>query len=100
MVNREFDLILYGATGFTGRHAVKYLSANAPAGLRWAIAGRNHAKLEALQAGVPAFCAEGGNAPSIHDFVKRSRILISTAGPFELYSNAVVDACVRLGTTI
>ncbi len=98
MADREFDVILFGATGFTGRQAVKYLSLKAPACLKWAIAGRDQTKLEALQVGVPTFVSDASRVPSIDDFVRRTRIVISTAGPFELYSDLVVDACARLRT--
>jgi short subunit dehydrogenase-like uncharacterized protein len=95
---REFDVVLFGATGFTGRQAVKYFSRHAPADVRWAIAGRNLQKLEALDAGVPAIVAHSADRASIDAFVRRTRIVLSTAGPFELYSDAVVDACVRFGS--
>ena len=47
---REIDVALFGATGFTGGLTAEYLAANAPAGLRWALVGRNRAKLEAVRA--------------------------------------------------
>ena len=49
----DFDVVLYGATGFVGRQTVAYFARHAPSGLRWAIAGRDRAKLEALVAQVP-----------------------------------------------
>jgi short subunit dehydrogenase-like uncharacterized protein len=95
---REFDIILYGASGFTGRQCVKYFAQNAPQEVRWAIAGRDRVRLDRLAAGVPVFVADSLEATSIDEFVGRTRIVLSTAGPFQLYSDAVVDACVRLGT--
>jgi short subunit dehydrogenase-like uncharacterized protein len=95
---REFDVVLYGATGFTGRQAVRYFSRFAPVDLRWAVAGRDKPKLDALQAGVPAIVAGPDNRASVDALVGRTRIVLSTAGPFELYSDSVVDACVRFGT--
>ena len=95
---REFDVVLYGATGFTGRQAVKYFSQHAPADVRWAVAARDLAKLRALEAGVPAIVADSADRASIDAFVRHTRIVLSTAGPFELYSDAVVDACVRLNS--
>ena len=50
MVEREFDVILYGASGFTGRQTVAYFREHAPTGLRWAIAGRNEKKLRSVAA--------------------------------------------------
>ena len=93
----EFDVILYGATGFTGRQCVRYFLQHAPAGVRWAIAARDRAKLDRLDAGVPAMTADSADQASIDAFVRRTRIVLSTAGPFQLYSDAVVDACVRRG---
>jgi len=94
---REFDVVLYGASGFTGRQAVRYFSQRVPATVRWAIAGRDRSKLEALEAGVPVIVASSADPKSIDGFVRRTRIVLSTAGPFELYSEPVVDACVRFG---
>ena len=95
---RDFDVVLYGATGFTGRQCVKYFSRQAPPGLRWALAGRDRTKLDRLETGVPAMVADPYDQLSIDAFVRRARIVLSTAGPFELYSDAVVDACVRFGS--
>jgi short subunit dehydrogenase-like uncharacterized protein len=66
--------------------------------LRWAVAGRDRSKLDRLDAGVPVIVADSVDQASIDAFVRRSRIILSTAGPFELYSDAVVDACVRFGS--
>ena len=95
---REFDIVLYGATGFTGRQCVKYFLRHAPPELRWAIAGRSRVKLDQLQANVPAIVADGADPQAVDAMVRRTRIVLSTAGPFELYSSAVVDACVRFGS--
>jgi short subunit dehydrogenase-like uncharacterized protein len=95
---RDFDVILYGATGFTGRQTVAYFAQHAPSGLRWAIAGRNRAKLEALNAQVPIMAADSADQPAIDAIVQRTRVLLTTAGPFALYGTGVVDACVRFGT--
>jgi short subunit dehydrogenase-like uncharacterized protein len=94
---RDFDIILYGATGFTGRQSVQYFQQHAPPGLRWAIAGRDRSRLDRLSAGVPAIVADSSDASTIDALVRRTRIVVSTAGPFELYSDAVVHACVRFG---
>jgi short subunit dehydrogenase-like uncharacterized protein len=95
-MSRDFDVILYGATGFTGRQAVAYFRKNAPADLRWAIAGRNKGKLEALDAQVPVLVAGSANQAEIDAVVSRTRVLLTTAGPFALYGTGFVDACVRL----
>ena len=92
------DVVLYGATGFTGRQTAEYFASNAPAGLRWAIAGRNAAKLEMVRArtGAPAVeVADSGDAAAIDRLVARTRVLLTTAGPFAQYGTPVVEACVR-----
>lgn len=91
---RTFDLVAFGATGFTGRQAVRYLEAHAPAGLRWAAAGRDRRKLEAL--GAPAIVVADGDDPASVDALAASaRVVLSTAGPFAKYGTSLVDACVR-----
>lgn len=98
MPDRDFDVILYGATGFTGRQTVRYFAEHAPSSLRWAIAGRNVAKLEALDAKVPHFAADSSDQPALDALAARTRVILSTAGPFALYSDGLVDACVRQQT--
>jgi short subunit dehydrogenase-like uncharacterized protein len=97
-LSRDFDVILYGATGFTGRQTVAYFQKYAPADLRWATAGRNKGKLEAHNAQVPVLVAGSQDQSEIDAVVSRTRILLSTAGPFALYGTGFVDACVRFGT--
>lgn len=97
MTEKRFDLVLYGATGFVGRQAVAYFREHAPRDLRWAIAGRDPAKLQALGAGVPILIADAGDGDQLDDLVGSTRVLASTAGPFRLHSDPLVEACVRLG---
>jgi short subunit dehydrogenase-like uncharacterized protein len=101
-LERDFDIIVYGASGFVGKRAVRYLAACAAAnGLRWAIAGRDRAKLEPLAAAagdVPVFVADANDGGAIDAFTARTRVVLAMAGPFSLYAGKVVDACVRLGT--
>ena len=102
MPDRELDVVLYGATGFTGRQTVQYFAKNAPSDLRWAIAGRNRAKLDALLAtlnlNVPVLVAGSADQNAIDAMMSRTRVLLSTAGPFALYGTGIVDACVRFKT--
>jgi short subunit dehydrogenase-like uncharacterized protein len=97
-MSRDFDIVLYGATGFTGRQTVAYFTQHAPSDLRWAIAGRNREKLEALHASVPVLVADSSNQSQIDDMIRRTRVILSTAGPFALYGTGIVDACVRFQT--
>lgn len=102
---RDYDVLLYGAGGFTGRQTVAYFAAHAPDGLRWAIAGPRRHTLEAARDAAGASLSDSDLivAPSqdqsaVDAAVARSRIVLSTAGPFALYGTPVVDACVRFGS--
>ena len=105
MTSRDYDVVLYGAGGFTGRQTVAYFAAHAPAGLRWAIAGPRRHTLEAARtaAGVrlddgDLIVAASQDQAAVDGLVARTRVVLSTAGPFALYGTPVVDACVRFGT--
>lgn len=98
MPERDFDVVLYGASGFTGRQTVQYFAEHAPDGMRWAIAGRNEEKLENLRAGIPVLIADAMDQPRIADLVSRTRVLLTTAGPFSVNGDRIVGACVTAGT--
>jgi short subunit dehydrogenase-like uncharacterized protein len=103
MSDRPYDVVLYGASGFVGKQTVEYFSHHAtPAGVRWAIAGRNHQKLEAVRdeigVAVDVLVADSQDQPAIDAIVSQTCVLLTTAGPFALYANALVDACVRFKT--
>jgi short subunit dehydrogenase-like uncharacterized protein len=102
MSDRDFDIIVYGATGFVGRRAVKYLADVATrTPLRWAIAGRDSAKLAALadlSGHVETIVAEAHDDVAIDALVPRAKVILAMAGPFAKYSDKIVDACVRFGT--
>ena len=104
MTPRTYEVVLYGASGFTGRQTAAYFAAHAPWGLRWAIAGRDRGRLEAVRRLLPAghavdvLVADGADQPAIDAMVASTRVLLSTAGPFAVYGNGVVEACVRLRT--
>ncbi len=94
---KEFDVVLYGASGFTGRQTAEYFQKHAPANLRFAIAGRNQAKLEAVhrELGLPP--TVGVIAADITAMVARARIVLTTAGPYTLYGAGIVRACAEAG---
>jgi short subunit dehydrogenase-like uncharacterized protein len=106
MSQRQYDVVLYGASGFTGRQTVQYFAGNThPSQLRWAIAGRNRQALEAARthAGENAqsadvLVADAQDQPAVDAIVSKTRILVSTAGPFSLYGSKIVDSCVRYKT--
>ena len=105
--NREFDVIVWGATGFTGKLVAEYLLRQYGAGadLSWAIAGRNETKLEALRhelgdaaASVPILTADSADRASLQQLATRTRVVLTTVGPYALYGSELVDACVEAGT--
>lgn len=95
--DRDFDLVLQGATGFTGRIAAAELARRAPAELRWGIAGRDRERVEALagELGVPSLVADGLDPEAIDTLAASSRVVISCAGPFARYGDELVRACAR-----
>ncbi|RDD85139.1 trans-acting enoyl reductase family protein [Streptomyces parvulus] len=97
-MSREFDLIVFGATGFTGRRAVRYLHDHAPDSLRWAVAGRDRARLEEVADGRPAIVADALLPSGPAEIAARTRVVLNLAGPFRRYGDPLVAACVERGT--
>ena len=105
---RELDLVLFGATGFTGRLTAEYLARHAPDGLRWGLAGRNQSKLEGVRehlstidpalAELPLLRAEVEDDVSLKDVATRARVVITTVGPYLTYGEPLVAACAVAGT--
>jgi short subunit dehydrogenase-like uncharacterized protein len=105
---RQHDIVLFGATGFTGGLTADYLAANGPEGLRWALAGRNQAKLEAVAArlatsnsSAPApelIVADAGDRAALDAVARSTRVVITTVGPYILYGEPLVAACAAAGT--
>jgi short subunit dehydrogenase-like uncharacterized protein len=101
---RPYDVVLFGAGGFVGAQTVHYFARHAPAGLRWAIAGSSADRLAAAKARagvgdeVPALVVDGRDATAVDHLASRTRVVLSSAGPFALYSDAIVGACVRRRT--
>jgi short subunit dehydrogenase-like uncharacterized protein len=106
--DRELDLVLFGATGFTGRLTADYLARHAPPGLRWGLAGRNRARLEGVRdhlAGlddrlgdIPLLAADVTDEVSLKDVANRARVVITTVGPYLQYGEPLVAACAEAGT--
>lgn len=103
---KEFDIVVHGATGFTGRLVVEYLMARYPAGsgLRWAMGGRSAEKLAAVRdeigapANTPLVVTEGTDPASLKALTDRTRLVLTTVGPYQLYGNELVAACAASGT--
>ncbi len=97
MATREFDLVLFGATGFTGKLVAEYLASSADKP-RWAIAGRNADKLKALGLDVPTLVVDALDAAAMNDLAKRTKVICTTVGPYAKYGSEVVAACAANGT--
>lgn len=102
MTDREFDVVLFGATGFTGGLTADYLAAHAGAGTRWAIAGRNLAKLEAVRdrlgGDVGVLVADAGDPASLARIAASTKAVATTVGPYIRYGEPLVAACAVAGT--
>jgi short subunit dehydrogenase-like uncharacterized protein len=108
MTDREHDLVLFGATGFTGALTAEYLARHAPANCRWALAGRDQGKLEALRrrlvkinaalGSLPLLPADVTDAGSLKAVAESTRVLITTVGPYVHYGEPLVAACAESGT--
>ncbi len=106
--DRAHDLVLFGATGFTGGLTAEYLAAHAPTHCRWALAGRNRTKLEALRnrlvtinpacADLPLLHADTGDPASLRAVADSAKVVITTVGPYLTYGEPLVEACVDAGT--
>ena len=103
----DLDVIVWGATGFTGRLVVKYLLERygVDKTLRWAIAGRSQARLDALKTemGKPAcdlsvITADSHDPDTLRTLVSQTRVIITTVGPYARYGSELVAACVENGT--
>ncbi len=104
---REFDIIVYGASGFTGRLVAEYLASQYGVGgdaPNWAMAGRSKEKLASVRdeigapAETPLVVADADDAQSIEEMVKRTKVVLTTVGPYQLYGSDLVAACARHGT--
>ena len=99
---RPHDIVVFGATGFTGQLVVRHLAHAAPAGVRWAIAGRSLDKLAqvAKDAGVdvPMLRVDVGDPASLLSMAQSTRVVLTTVGPYAKYGAALVSSCAREGT--
>jgi short subunit dehydrogenase-like uncharacterized protein len=105
VAERAFDVVLFGATGFTGEQVAHYLADASCGRLRWALAGRNREKLDRLKARLigrhasPALLiADAGNPESLRALVSGTLVVITTVGPYLEHGEALVGACAEYGT--
>src|SRR5688572_8529210 len=100
---RPFDLVIFGATGFTGALTAEYLARNGPPGLKWALVGRNRDKLEAVRARLAdideglakleLLIADASDAAALADVASQTRVVITTVGPYLHHGEPLVAAC-------
>jgi short subunit dehydrogenase-like uncharacterized protein len=101
----KFDIVVYGATGFTGQLVAEYLATHyrVDKQLRWAMAGRSLDKLRSVRdaigasADTPLIVADSSNVASLKAMIGQTRLVISTVGPYQLYGNDLLAACAESG---
>lgn len=105
-MSKEFDVIIYGATGFTGRLVAEYMAQTYGVGgdVRWAMAGRSEEKLAAVRdeigapADTPFVSADASDPAALKAMVERTACVLTTVGPYQIYGNELLAACVEAGT--
>ena len=104
MNGRDLDVVVFGATGVTGRGVAAYLAGRAAeTGLRWAAAARDAGRLEQVLGGLgvsapETISADVGDPASLAAMAARTRVVLDLVGPYTLYGRPVIEACVRAGT--
>ena len=107
MAQTEFDIVVYGATGYTGRLVAEHFLreyGDGPDAPRWAMAGRSEEKLQSVRGAIGAdtdvalIVADADDPASLEAMCRRTRVVLSTVGPYQLYGDALVAACVATGT--
>ncbi|MEC8633859.1 MAG: saccharopine dehydrogenase NADP-binding domain-containing protein [Pseudomonadota bacterium] len=101
-IQREFDIVVYGATGFTGALVAEYLH-EAHGKIKWAVAGRSQTKLDALKQrlgapDLPTLVADSDSEEDMTRLAAHSRVIISTVGPYARYGTTLIEACAAKGT--
>lgn len=103
-MNREFDVVVWGATGFTGRLVAEFLyKTYGSQDLRWAMGGRSQSKLESVRQlvadeSVPIVVADSQNSEQLNQLAQRTRVICTTVGPYGIYGSKLVEACVENNT--
>ena len=105
-MDKTFDVIIFGATGFTGRLVAEYLNTTYGVGgsVRWAMAGRSAAKLAEVRDALgidktlPLLVADASDTNALAALVKQTRVVLTTVGPYQLYGEPLIRACAAAGT--
>ena len=103
---REFDVVIFGATGFTGKLVAEYFQAQYgnDDNVKWAVAGRNEAKLNGVKKelgiseSVASIVADGDDDDALDALTKRTAVVLTTVGPYQIYGEKLLSACVDNGT--
>lgn len=103
---RELGIVVYGATGYTGKLVTEYLNTEygVNGAVSWAMAGRSLEKLEAtrdelgVSSEIPLVVADASDPASVKSMVERAQVVLTTVGPYQLYGNDLVAACAAAGT--
>jgi short subunit dehydrogenase-like uncharacterized protein len=103
---REFDVVIFGATGFTGKLVAEYFQAEygSDDNVSWAIAGRNESKLQQVKEelgisdSVTSIVADGDDDAALDALTKRTQVVLTTVGPYQIYGEKLLSACVENGT--
>ncbi|EGP09028.1 saccharopine dehydrogenase [Bradyrhizobiaceae bacterium SG-6C] len=106
MTQPKFDIVVYGASGFTGKLVAEYLAAQygPGSGLSWAMAGRSRDKLAAVRDEIgapkdtPLIETDASDPASLKAMVEQARAILTTVGPYQLYGSELVAACAASGT--
>ena len=106
--DRTYDIVIMGASGFTGRLVAEYLLGHGPQGLRWAMAGRNATKLEEVRtelatrfpaaADIPILTADSLDPAAMNNLAQQTTVVATTVGPYAKYGEPLVAACAANGT--
>src|ERR1041385_6071640 len=105
--HKQYDLVLFGATGFTGSPGADYLAEHAPPAARWALAGRSETKLRAVRdrlaathphlKELPLLTADATDPAALRELAMSTRVVISTVGPYLHHGEPLVAACAQAG---
>lgn len=105
---RQYDIILLGATGYTGKLTAEYITSSLPTNIKWAVAGRNQSKLQSLVGELKTLNSTRStpdiitvanlSTPELTALAKKTRVILNTIGPFYLYSSPIVEAAAQTGT--
>ena len=100
-MEREYDIVVWGASGFTGKLVVDYMASQpAASNIKWAVAGRNIDKVMQVLGGrdIPVVQADSNDDASIHALAQKARVILTTVGPYARYGSSLVAACAEHGT--